>query len=210
MKLCIRFSVVAALALMAISAFAQGGDAPFQIRYATNLNIADSYINISNSGASGTPGDICANVYAFSPDQQMVSCCSCLVTPNALVTLSALQNLVNNTLTPAKPNSIVIKLVSTLPVAGSCNPATVTTGTIASGLLAWGTTAHALKEIKESKGTTTIQTKGYQITETAFTPATLSAVEFAKLGTTCTNIQNLGSGFGICGGCTVGGAATAQ
>lgn len=218
MKLCIRFSLVAVVALMAISASAQTAtvDSPFQLRYATNLNIADSYVNITNDGANGaslsnpTVGSICANVYAFSPDQQMVSCCSCLITPNGLVTLSALQDLINNTLTPAKPNSIVVKLLSTLPVAGTCNPAAVGTAAIVSGMLAWGTTAHALKEIKVSKGTTTIQTKGYQITESPFSPATLSAGELSKIATTCTNIQLMGSGFGICGSCTVGGAASAQ
>ena len=60
----------------------------FQVRYAANLNVGDSVINISNAGtqnAGGALTNICANVYAFSPDEQLIACCSCTVTPNALV-----------------------------------------------------------------------------------------------------------------------------
>src|SRR3954469_13666401 len=74
-------------------------DGPYQVRYASNLNVGDSVINITNSGARGAglnsgttasvTGAICANVYVFSPDEQMISCCSCPVTPNGLVSLSA-------------------------------------------------------------------------------------------------------------------------
>src|SRR4051812_34973893 len=93
-------------AVMSVAAFAQAADTPFQIGYAANLNVGDSVINISNSGASSTVaapvqnGNLCGNVYTFSPDEQLISCCSCNVTPNALVSLSARNDLISNTLTP--------------------------------------------------------------------------------------------------------------
>jgi hypothetical protein len=71
----------------------------YQLHYVSNLNVGDGVINITNTGAlgadafgplSGTTGRICANVYTFSPDEQEISCCSCLVTPNALVHLISL------------------------------------------------------------------------------------------------------------------------
>src|SRR5260370_13600771 len=117
-------------------------DGPFQVRYASNLNIADSVVNITNTGARGaglasgtnasTTGALCVNVYAFSPDEQMVSCCSCPVTPNGLVSLSAKSDLISNTLTPAVPNSIVIKLLASVPIGRSLPTAPPSPGALAS------------------------------------------------------------------------------
>src|SRR5436190_23995183 len=95
----------------------------FQVRYASNLTQGDSVVNFTNTGANGASlwgpgfggaaGNICVNVYAFSPDEQLISCCSCLVTPNGLQHVTANNDLVSNTLTGVRPDSIVIKLVST-------------------------------------------------------------------------------------------------
>jgi hypothetical protein len=77
---------------------------------------------------AGGVGNLCANVYTFDPAEEMVSCCACLVTPNALVSLSAKNDLINNVLTPAIPTSIVIKLLSIQPGTATggaltvCNP----------------------------------------------------------------------------------------
>jgi hypothetical protein len=149
------------------------------------------------------PGNICANVYAFTPDEQLVSCCSCPVTPDGLVSLSAKRDLASNTLTPAVPSALVIKLLATVPVAGSCNnsAAAVTTATLANGMLAWGTTVHA-----------TPATGVYGVSETPFSPATLSTGgtganigELARLGSLCNFIIANGSGFGQCNSCRLGG-----
>ena len=135
--------------LLATAAFGQAisgspADA-FQVRYASNLNIGDSVINITNAGtkntATGALSNICVNVYTFAPDEQLVSCCACNVTPNALVSLSARSDLISNTLTPAVPNSIVVKLVAS--AQATCNAATVTAEALAPGMRAWGTTLHA-------------------------------------------------------------------
>ena len=204
----LRPLIFAALACSAV-ALAQNpvtADSPFQVRYASNLNVGDSVINVTNTGATGaglaagtsasTTGAICVNVYAFSPDEQMISCCSCPVTPNGLVSLSARNDLISNTLTPAVPTSIVVKLLATAPVAGSCatSASTVTAATIVPGMAAWGTTLHATP----TAGT-------YAVTETAFTPGTLSAGELSRLGNLCTFINANGSGFGICRSCRLGG-----
>ncbi len=180
-------------------------DGPFQVRYASNLNIGDSVVNITNSGARGAgfssgtsasvTGALCVNVYTFSPDEQLISCCSCPVTPNGLVSLSARSDLISNTLTPAVPTSIVIKLLASAPVGGSCASSAASPGPIASGMLAWGTTLHAAP-------TTPVT---FQITETAFLPASLSEGEFTRITQLCTFINGNGSGFGICRSCRLGG-----
>jgi len=190
-----------AVVVLATAAFGQPiAGAPsdaFQVRYAANLNVGDSVINISNAGTQNTAGgaltNICANVYTFSPDEQLVSCCSCTVTPNALVSLSAVSDLISNTLTPARPNSIVVKLVATAGTA--CNASNVPVANLASGMIAWGTTLHALPTAPVS----------YGVTETEFKDKGLSAAELARITSFCGFIQANGSGFGICRSCRLGG-----
>jgi len=168
----------------------------FQVRYAANLNVGDSVINISNAGtqnAGGALTNICANVYAFSPDEQLIACCSCTVTPNALVSLSAQQDLISNPLTPAHPNSIVVKLIAT--AGTTCNASNVPAASLASGLVAWGTTIHALPGAPVA----------YGVTETSFKEKGLSAAELARVTSFCGFIQANGSGYGICRSCRLGG-----
>ena len=214
-----KLSLTLAAMTLSMVAFGQvglvGQDTSFQIRYAANLTAGDSVINLTNTGANGAAlfgpgiggaiGNICVNVYAFSPDEQLVSCCSCLITPNGLVSLSVNQDLVSNTLTGVRPNSIVVKLVNT--TAGSatgtgtnCTLSAAVAGQagsafqLAPGMLAWGTTVHA-----------GVPAGSFATTETAFVPATLSALELASITNRCTNIIGNGSTFGICRSCRVGG-----
>jgi hypothetical protein len=174
-------------------------DSPFQVRYAANLNIGDSVVDITNTGATGN--NICVNVYTFAPDEQEISCCTCNVTPDGLASLSVKNSLINNTLTGVVPSAVVVKLIAS---NGACNAAAP--GGLAVGLAAWGTTLHALPVTPGSPATT------YGVTETKFTPSTLSAAEFVRMTSLCGFIQTDGSGFGICGGCSTSGlgAAAAQ
>ena len=205
----LSFAIIA-LSMVAVAQNPITADSPFQVRYASHLNIGESYINITNTGANGNSlngpgfggamGNICANVYTFSPDEQLISCCSCLVTPNQVVSLGVNRDLTGNTLTGVRPTSVVVKLVTTLAGTNgsgtSCtnSAALATSANLAAGLAAWGTTLHATP------------TAGvYATTETAFTPATLSAGELASITNRCVNIIGNGSGFGICNSCRLGG-----
>ena len=176
----------------------------FQVRYAANLAVGDSVINITNTGASSTTalptqnGNLCVNAYAFSPDEQLISCCSCLVTPNGLASLSARNDLISNTLTPGVPTSIVVKLLAS--AQATCNPSTVTPASLAlgSGLAAWGTTIHSTPVTAGTPAGT------FGLTETPFTPSTLSVAELTRLTSLCGFNQINGSGFGICKACRLG------
>jgi len=194
--------IVFAVVILATAAYGQplaGSPADaFQVRYATNLAIGDSVVNISNAGTQNTAGgaltNICANVYTFSPDEQLVSCCACTITPNALQALSVNSDLISNTLTPAHPTSVVVKIMYTFGV--SCNASLVPTAAqLATGGVAWGTTLHALP-------TTPVT---YGLTETRFSNEGLSAAELARNTSFCGFIQSNGSGFGICKSCRLGG-----
>jgi hypothetical protein len=177
----------------------------YQVRYVSNLSVGDSFINFSNSGASSTlagipaaqNGDICANIYAYSPDEQLVSCCSCNVTPNALNSLSAKNDLASNTLTPIIPSALVVKVLVTAggSACTASSAASVTKGQLASGFLGWASTLHALPG-----------SGSYGTTETPFAvPSKLSDAELTRMTQLCAFIRSNGSGYGICKSCRVGG-----
>ena len=204
-------SIFAAIMLGSMVASA-ADDSFFQVHYASNLPIGDSVINATNTGASSTValptqnGNICMNVYTFSPDEQLISCCTCPITPDGLVSLSARNDLISNTLTPGVPTSIVIKLVGSTGTP-ACNASTVTflgDNKLVQGLAAWGTTIHALPVTPGSPATT------FGVTETAFTNSTLSAAELVRITSLCGFIQTNGSGFGICRSCRFGGLGATQ
>jgi uncharacterized repeat protein (TIGR01451 family) len=171
----------------------------FQVRYAANLNIGDSDVDITNTGTSG--GNLCANVYTFDPAEELIACCTCSVTPNGLQSLSVRNSLLSNTLTPAIPTSVVIKIVATNGT-GACNASNISTAQLASGLRVWGTTIHGLPTSPVT----------YGVSETPFSNSVLSLTELAHITSFCGFIQADASGFGICKGCAAGGlgAAPAQ
>lgn len=189
----------------------------FQIHYASNLNVGDSYIDITNSGASTNLAlcgsndanclaepvtsslNLCANVYTFDPQEELISCCACSITPNALQSLSVQGSLISNPLTPAIPTAVVTKIVATIPITGSCNAGVV--GIPAHGLLAWGTSLHQ---------NTSTATPSYSVTETPFSQAALTLAEYAHVVSFCGFIQADGTGFGICKGCAAGGLGAAS
>jgi hypothetical protein len=149
---------------------------------------------MTNSGAQTTGAGlatICANIYAFSPDEQMIACCACPLTTSELARISARDDLVENTLTPARPASIVVKIAASSGTA--CNAAGVSAATLARGLIPWMTTLHG------GPG-------GPAATEIRFSPAALSPAELARLTSFCAFIQANGSGYGICRPCRPGAA----
>jgi len=173
----------------------------FQVRYASNLNKGDSVINITNTGSDAPKGDnICVNVYTFDPSEEMVSCCSCLVTPNALVSLSVQGDLISNTLSPSTPTSVVIKLIAARPIDETLCNAGGPEATLVPGMRAWGTTLHALPGTPAA----------YGLTEGRFLNGGLSIAEFVHLTQFCGFINANGSGFGICKSCRSGGLGGAK
>ena len=198
------FQTLMGVALLSTVALAQNipaADGVYQIRYAANLAAGDSVVNLTNAGTLNgfdPLSDICANVYVFAEDQQLIACCTCPLTPNHLKTLSVQKDLISNTLTPGVPIGVTIALVSSVPGAGACNASGVTAANLVRGMVAWGTTLHAAPG------------GGFYGTETEFHAAELSVTELAKLTTYCGFIQADGSGFGICGSCRQGAAGAAK
>jgi hypothetical protein len=100
---------------------------PYMIGFYTGANegLPDAQMHIVNPGSSGgygsgnedpnsTPhqGDLCANTYVFTSDEQMIACCSCKVSPNGMQGFSLATDLVNNPATGITPHAGAIKVIS--------------------------------------------------------------------------------------------------
>jgi hypothetical protein len=165
---------VAALAQNPITA-----DSPYQVSYAANLAVGESFINIINSGASGQ--NICASAYAFLPDGQMFSCCACEVPPDNLVTLGVNKDLQNN----YAQTSVVIKLIAT--VGGNCATSAGMLQLPAPGMVAYNTTLQLVGN-----------TNTYNAVNQPFVPSTLNISEFRNLTSVCATDF---AGGGFCSSC---------
>lgn len=233
-----QFYLMLAIGAMATLA-AYGQPTTVQIGYAANLNIGDSVINISNDGSQGgfinatpvaTQGNICVNAYTFDPQEEMLSCCSCLITPDGIDALWVKADLLSNTLTPATPSSVTIVLSSTEPALdrtgaySGCNPAGPISPTVASNPyypaagvpLAGAADTHAgfavpfgmlawgaTLEPSATPGTYSPVAVRYLITSAG-------AGYFPDAPQTCAFLQSDGTGYGICKGCQTGALSGAK
>lgn len=154
----------------------------YKVDYFSNANTAgapDATVRLTNPGTAG--GNICASIYVFDAQQEMSECCSCLLTPDGLRTLSVNGDLTSNPLTGVTLNTGVIKLVSTATVGGTCPlPTSITPTPAIRGFV------------------THIENNGFAVTETAASDATLSSAEVNRLNAQCRAINLDGSGKGIC------------
>jgi hypothetical protein len=184
--------------VVSVSGTANPSDAA-QVSYAANLAAGSSVVNLTNGGSFGgnePAGNICADVYVFAEDQQLISCCSCELTPNHLETLNVQSDLISNTLTPGVPIGITEMLLATSVGSGVCDASHP--GTLVPGLRAWSTTLHAAPA------------GGFALTEVHFQKVSLSASELNKLTQLCSFIKANGSGYGICNSCKVGAAGASK
>jgi hypothetical protein len=176
-----------AFALCAASAWAQSPPPSdtLKVDYFANANTAgapDATVRVSNPGTS-PQGNLCASVFVFDVHQEMSECCSCLVTPDGLRTLSVNADLTSNPLTGKTLNQGLIKVVSMYTVNGYCPLPTAFTSRTTPTIRAWAT--H-------------IQNSNFSITETASSDAALSWAEITRLQKQCTAIALDGSGSGVC------------
>ncbi len=151
----------------------------------------DQAIRIINVGTLGTPmtspsGDICANVYVFDANQEMLACCAARLTPNELATAFVRAQLTSNTVTTVVPPSGVIKIVLAQPPGPTCLATTIGATPDAGLGVVFGT--HLQRE----------QGNVLTVTETEKLPSTLSAAEQGFLQLGCSFALYIGSGQGTC------------
>ena len=175
-----------ALALCAGYAVAETTPGPdtLKVDYFANANTAgapDGTVRLTNPGTNG--GSLCANIYVFDAEEELSECCSCILSPDDLRTLSVNSNLTANPLTGVTLNTGVVKYVSTPPPTSGVCPTYPTELNPVAGIRGWST--H-------------IQNSNFTITETVDQDATLSAAEVSRLDVQCYAIQIDGSGKGQC------------
>ena len=192
-------AILGILALVPCMALAQGSY--YVDYYSNNIQLEapgvdsllvglDQSIRIINVGTLGTPltspsGDICANVYVFDANQEMLACCAARLTPNELASAEVGRQLTSNTVTTVVPRSGVIKIVLAQPPGSSCTPTTIGATPDAGLGAAFGT--HLQRE-----------GNSLFVTETQKRPSTLSAQEQGFLQLACSFALYIGSGQGTC------------
>ena len=143
--------------------------------------------------ASGTK--LCANIYVFAADQQPTECCSCLITPNGLVTTSVKNQLTNNPLTGVVPPDGVVQIISSLVPRGGCDAtfgAFSVDGIILPTNIPFPEVDSWLTHIQNKVGT------AFPITEGEGVEELLTTGEFDDLAIDCAFVQEFGSGQGTC------------
>lgn len=186
-KLGVVLSLALVLVLLGGSALAQnvGDKSVYFVTYFSNSLTAgapDETVRIINDGDTG--GNLWASFYVFDDSQELQECCSCVITPDGLLSESVNAELLANPLTGKRNYRGVIKVISSTTGNGG------TSNTLAAGLR--GTATHA----QHTTGA------AYSLTETPLADSNLVAGEQSMLQNLCSYAIQLGSGTGVCS-CTL-------
>jgi hypothetical protein len=146
---------------------------------------APAQLVIANPGEQATPisvgqGTVCADIYVFDANQEMLECCQCPITANGAIMLRVLRepeqrpDVTGNPLTGVAPFFGLIKIVSDSGTnCDARNPVPTP------DLRAWG-----------------LFLPDYSMTQ--FAAASLQPAEQQFLGNACSFVVYLGSGRGVC------------
>jgi hypothetical protein len=184
---CTLLTLAVAMLLAVGTAAAQ--DSVYDVGYFANANASGApaaQLRLTNDGADGA-ANLCANIYVFDTAEEMEECCSCVVTANGYLDLSVNTNLLGNILDHGtRPTRGIVKEVSSyVPPSGVCSPVAYT---VYPGIKGWLT--HIQKGAASG---------AFSITETTLTDSVLSAAELGfNLQETCSFVQSLGTGTGVC------------
>ena len=228
--------------VMSATAFAQTNPdtnldlGAYMIGYYTGVNAGYPYaqMHIVNPGSNGgygnaneapaaipQGGDLCANIYVFTYDEQMIACCSCKVSPNGMLGFNLDTKIIPNPLTGIVPHAGAIKVVASpgggtpgnlaTPPAGPSAAVSGTTGlacdagsyyptVLGAGLATWQLQAWVthVRPLGAAFGAP------YVVTEIPFSGVALSVSEYTKLVQQCFTIEaspgvgGVGSGAGKC------------
>ena len=198
--------ILAITLMVGVNAFAQnvGDNSVYFVTYYSNANISgapDGTLRLINDGDQATEesegvenGPLWADIYVFDDSQEMISCCSCYISADGLLSESVNKELTSSTFTARDEKQRgVIKVISD-SVGDLFAPVPTT------GLRGWMThiqaTTNGLPATKSGPDTS----KGpWFVTETALADSNLSTTELSDLGTVCSvALSSIASGPGAC------------
>lgn len=230
------FGLLAVTLLVSTVAFAQSDvltsdetSGSYAIGYFINANQPPGFpeaqihiVNIGKTGGAGIVGpklgggDLCANIYVFTPDQQLSECCSCKISPDGMAGITLTQ-LTSNSFDFTNPaQSGAIKIVSSFGAANTLAglPPAPGGAAVTANPCDDGTTVAAFTSYEEvgrlDSWITHVRTLGppfgpaYTVTEIEFSDVRLSQSERKKLQQECfaktapATLGGAGSGRGKC------------
>lgn len=186
----LAFAAVAAIVVLAASPGAYAQADTLKVNYYIRAGVSgvpDAAVHIVNPGLAAA-GNLCANIYVFDPSEELKECCSCLITPDGLLTFSVNSELTNNPNNGVHASTGAIKIISSDPIGGVCGAPVAENPTPDPTLRAWITHLYPNSALPAV----------FTPTEEEFEDATLSAGELASLNDLCDSINDNASGKGLC------------
>jgi len=211
-KLGLLLLPILAIALMlGGNVFAQnvGDNSVYFVAYYSNANTSgapDGTLRIINDGdftgctagiaeaaCDGPSLTLYADIYVFDDSQEMISCCTCPITADGLLSESVNKQLTADTFTArAEIQRGVIKVISD-GFGDLFSPVPVP------GLRGWMTHIQATTNGQPTTKSGPDTSKGpWFVTETALADANLTGLEESNLGYLCSYGLTIGSGYGNC------------
>ena len=178
-----KLGFVFAMAVIALaltgSALAQGDNSSYFVTYFSNNAVSgapDATVRLVNDGDTGS--NVWADFYVFDDSEELSECCSCLVTPDGLLSEDVKTQLTAN------PLSGPVRKVGVIKVISDCG-GNVTSPRPMPALRGFAT--HIQKAAC-----------GFAVTETPLADSNYSSYEAGALGPICGILLQLGSGYGSC------------
>jgi hypothetical protein len=160
-----------ALAVMLGGTALAQDNSDYFVTYFSNANTAnapDATVRAVNDGY--TENNLYASIYVFDDSEELTECCSCVITPDGLLSESVNKNLTAAPLTGIKPTRGVIKIISSTTESDVTD--NFAPNTPYPGIRAWATHVQKL-------------TSGFAVTETAFADSNLAPSEQGLLEALC-------------------------
>jgi hypothetical protein len=172
-------------AMLGGNALAQGDNSVYFTTYYSGNTVAgapDATVRIINDGDTGA--NLYASIYVFDDSEELTECCSCVITPDGLLSESVKFNLTASPITRITSTRGVIKVIS------SATESDVTTGfapnTPTAGLRVWATHVQGTSVTNVPYNGLVPVVKGpWFVTETLAADSNLTAGEQSLLEALC-------------------------